>query len=192
MGRVTFAAAVCAASALVAALAQAEVSKWDPRMAAESAVVDTNGVKWIDGRFLPIEGRAFDDVEHYYDRLPANVTTNVNGGVRSMKHHTSGMLFRFATDSKKLVFRWVPYSGVLAMDHMPSTGVSGIDVYRLDEAGGRWRYVRQDTRRPEGRDAGGRMEERRDVSRESAAVQRTEVVLPRNRCGRDRFRGGSA
>ena len=141
MGRVTFAAAVCAASALVAALAQAEVSKWDPRMAAESAVVDTNGVKWIDGRFLPIEGRAFDDVEHYYDRLPANVTTNVNGGVRSMKHHTSGMLFRFATDSKKLVFRWVPYSGSLAMDHMPSTGVSGIDVYRLDEASGRWRYV---------------------------------------------------
>ena len=141
MGRVTFAAAVCAASALVAALAQAEVSKWDPRMAAESAVVDTNGVKWIDGKFLPIEGRAFDDVEHYYDRLPANVTTNVNGGVRSMKHHTSGMLFRFATDSKKLVFRWVPYSGVLAMDHMPSTGVSGIDVYRLDEASGRWRYV---------------------------------------------------
>ena len=141
MGRVTFAAAVCAASALVAALAQAEVSKWDPRMAAESAVVDTNGVKWIDGKFLPIEGRAFDDVEHYYDRLPANVTTNVNGGVRSMKHHTSGMLFRFATDSKKLVFRWVPYSGSLAMDHMPSTGVSGIDVYRLDEASGRWRYV---------------------------------------------------
>ena len=57
MGRVTFAAAVCAASALVAALAQAEVSKWDPRRAAESAVVDTNGVKWIDGKFLPIEGR---------------------------------------------------------------------------------------------------------------------------------------
>jgi len=111
-------------------------------MAVENAVVDTNGVKWIDGMFLPIEGRAFNDTEHYYDRLPANVTTNVNGGVRDMKHHTSGMLFRFVTDSNTLKFRWTPYSGNLAMDHMPSTGVSGIDVYRFDAEKDRWLYVK--------------------------------------------------
>jgi len=121
---------------------QAEISKWDPRMAVENAVVDTNGVKWIDGRHLPIEGRAFADVEHYYDRLPAGVTTNVNAGVRGMKHHTSGMLFRFTTDSKTLKFRWTPYNAGLAMDHMPSTGVSGIDVYRFDAAAGKWLYVK--------------------------------------------------
>ena len=121
---------------------QEEIGKWDPAMAQKNAVVDTNGVKWIDGRYLPIEGRAFNDVEHYYDRLPAGVTTNVNGGVRSMKHHTSGMLFRFTTDSKTLKFRWKPYKDGLAMDHMPSTGVSGIDVYRFDAAKGRWLYVR--------------------------------------------------
>ena len=129
---------------LVAAAAcanQAEIAKWDPNMAQKAAVV-TNGVKWIDGRYLPLEGRAFADTEHYYDRLPANVTTNVNGGVRSMKHHTSGMLFRFVTDSKRLDFRWVPYNKGLSMDHMPSTGVSGIDVYRWDAAKGRWLYVR--------------------------------------------------
>ena len=121
---------------------QSEIAKWDPNMAQNHSVVDENGVKWIDGRYLPIEGRAFDDVEHYYDRLPANVTTNVNGGVRSMKHHTSGMLFRFATDSKSLKFRWKPYNGGLGMDHMPSTGVSGIDVYRFDAKAGKWRYVK--------------------------------------------------
>ena len=119
---------------------QDEIAKFDPRMAVEKAVV-TNGVKWIDGRFLPIEGRAFDDVEHYYDRLPSNVTTKVNGGVRSMKHHTAGMQFRFTTDSKKLVFKWVPYNGSLSMNHMPATGVSGIDIYKFDEASGKWRYV---------------------------------------------------
>ena len=27
------------------------------------------GEKWIDGKDLPIEGRAFEDVEEYYDRL---------------------------------------------------------------------------------------------------------------------------
>ena len=137
MGLVTL--AVLVPLALLAG--QEDIAKWDPAMAQKNAVV-TNGVKWIDGRFLPLEGRAFNDTEHYYDRLPANVTTNVNGGVRSMKHHTSGMLFRFGTDSKKLSFRWVPYNAGLSMDHMPSTGMSGIDVYRFDEAANAWRYVK--------------------------------------------------
>ena len=135
---------VAAAGALVAGgvfADQAEIAKWDPAMAQKSAVV-TNGVKWIDGKYLPIEGRAVNDVDHYYDRLPKNVTTNVNAGVRGMKHHTAGMQFRFRTDSKTLNFKWVPYNSGLAMDHMPSTGVSGIDVYRFDKAKDKWIYVK--------------------------------------------------
>ena len=120
---------------------QSEIAKWDPNMAQRDAVV-TNGVKWIDGRALPIEGRAFDDTACYYDRLPSNVTAAVNGGVRSMKNHTAGMQFRFATDSRKLRFRWIPVNEQLAMDHMPATGESGIDVYRFDEALGQWRYAK--------------------------------------------------
>jgi len=128
-----------------AALAQAGVSvsnvaKWDPRMAAENASVDTNGVKWIDGRFLPIEGRAFDDTEFYYDRLPAHVTTNVNEGVRNLKHHTSGMLFRFRTDSKTLVLKWIVRDPCAHMPHMTDIGASGLDVYRRDGSGG-WSFV---------------------------------------------------
>ena len=127
-------------SPLAFAAGQDEIARFDPNMAQKNAVI-TNGVKWIDGKYLPIEGRAFSDTDHYYDRLPANVTTNVNGGVRSMKHHTSGMLFRFRTDSRKLSIKWVPYAAGLSMDHMPSTGVSGIDVYRFDEKAGAWRYL---------------------------------------------------
>ena len=134
--------AAYAIAVFVASMAFADdIAKYDKNMAVEGIVV-TNGIKWIDGKLLPIEGRAFNDVEHYYDRLPAGVTTNVNGGVRAMKHHTSGMQFRFATDSKKLSFKWVPYDRNLAMDHMPSTGVSGIDVYRFDAKSGRWLYVK--------------------------------------------------
>ena len=141
-GCVRAAACTCAVIALWAgasALAQDNIAKYDKNMAVPTVV--TNGLKWIDGRNLPIEGRAFDDVEHYYDRLPSNVTAKVNGGVRSMKHHTAGMQFRFATNSKKINFKWVPYNSRLSMDHMPSTGVSGIDVYRrLPD--GTWRYVK--------------------------------------------------
>ncbi len=132
--------ALCSALCAFAGLSAEDVAKYDENMVIAGVV--TNGLKWIDGKVLPIEGRAFDDVEHYYDRLPAGVTTNVNGGVRSMKHHTSGMQFRFATDSKNLAFKWVPYNGNLSMDHMPSTGVSGIDVYRYDETRGKWLYVK--------------------------------------------------
>jgi lysophospholipase L1-like esterase len=59
-----------------------------------------------------------------------------------MKHHTAGMQFRFRTDSRKLSFTWEPYNPGLAMDHMPSTGVSGIDVYRFDAEKERWLYVK--------------------------------------------------
>ena len=131
-----------AASGLLPVLAdESDIAKWDPRMAAETAVTDAKGVKWLDGRYLPLEGRAFDDVDHYYDRLPKNVTTNVNGGVRSMKHHTAGMQFRFKTTSPTVSFRWVPWGRNLAFDHMPATGVSGIDIY-TQGADGKWNYLK--------------------------------------------------
>ena len=118
------------------------IEKADPRMAVPSAAVKENDqTVWIDGRKLPIEGRAFDDVSHWYDRLPSNVTARVNNGVRSMKSHTAGMQFRFRTASKKLVFRWRPTSSRLSLAHMPATGVSGIDVYRFDETRKRWMFV---------------------------------------------------
>jgi lysophospholipase L1-like esterase len=134
-------AMMLAMTSLPVLASQQDIAKYDPNMAVEGVTV-TNGLKWIDGKLLPIEGRAFDDVDHWYDRLPSGVTTNVNDGVRSMKHHTAGMQFRFRTDSRKLSFTWEPYNPGLAMDHMPSTGVSGIDVYRFDAEKERWLYVK--------------------------------------------------
>ncbi len=131
---------VASAAVLVALSAVADAAKYDPRMALEKSVTE-KGVRWIDGKLLPIEGRMFDNVDNYYDRLPSNVTAKVNGGVRAMRHHSAGMQFRFTTDSKKLHFKWVPYNPRLSMDHMPSTGVSGIDVYQ-QTPDGVWRYVK--------------------------------------------------
>ena len=135
--------AVMAAMAVGVLCAQDNsVAKFDPRMAIQSAVVDTNGIKWIDGKYLPLEGKCFNNTSAYYDRLPSNVTAKVNSGVRGMKNHSSGLQFRFSTNSKKLHFRWKPTSRSLSMDHMPSTGVSGIDIYAPD-ANGKWKFVKQ-------------------------------------------------
>ena len=122
--------------------AENAAAKWDPAMAVARSAVDANGVRWIDGRRLPIEGRTLGGTDHYYDRLPSNLTERVNAGVRNMRHYTAGMQFRFATDSKTLRFRWVPYEKYLEMDHMPASGVSGIDVYRWDAGRGKWLYVK--------------------------------------------------
>ena len=129
-----FLAAFAAASVFAA-----DIADYDPRMAVATAKVE-NGIKWIDGVHLPIEGRAFDNTAAYYDRLPKTVTTNVNAGVRGMRNHTTGMQLRFRTDSKRVIVKWVPVNSSLAMDHMPATGVSGVDVYR-QEPDGKWRYV---------------------------------------------------
>ena len=111
------------------------------------------GVDWIDGRILPLEGRAFDDVENYYDRLPANVSTAVCANVRALKHDTSGLQFRFTTTSPTICLRWTPYYdhwvrrlpgcvlNGLGMAHMPVTGVSGLDIY-TQRADGRWVYLK--------------------------------------------------
>ena len=133
--------AIFAVCSISMTYASSDIARFDPNMALGGVAV-TNGMKWIDGTRLPVEGRAFNDVECCYDRLPAGVTTNVNEGVRRMKHHTAGMQFRFSTDSRKLVFRWKLFNPGFSMDHMPDTGVSGIDVYRLDERNSRWRYVK--------------------------------------------------
>ena len=120
---------------------QPSIAAFDPNMAISTAVV-SDGVRWIEALNLPMEGRVFADVDRPYDRLPSGVTTNVNAGVRSMKAHTAGEQVRFTTNSKRLSFKWKPVSRDLAMDHMPSTGVSGLDVYRFDEKLGKWRYAR--------------------------------------------------
>ena len=115
--------AACVAAAACAAClsARGDAGAFDPDMVIPDVVI-SDGVKWIDGRHLPFEGWAFDGTEQYYDRLPTNVTTGVNSAVRTAKHHTAGMQFRFSTDSTRLVLKWTPYKSSLSMDHMPPWG----------------------------------------------------------------------
>ena len=130
---------IACAVAMAAIGLRADVEKYDANMVVEKATIQ-DGMKWIDARNLPVEGRAFDNVDEWYDRLPSGLSTNINKGVHNIKHQTSGLSLRFTTDSSKIVFKWVPRSKSLAIDNMPSTGVSGIDVYKLDGASGKWLY----------------------------------------------------
>ena len=137
-----FIAVLVALVPLVLSAGQDEITKWDPAMGESRTVIDTNGVKWIDGRYLPIEGRwNLGATSNYYSRLPDTLTTNVNGGVRGGRQNTSGMQFRFRTDSKFLVIRMKPLRGWHALRHMTEVGRSGWDVYRFDTVAKVWRFV---------------------------------------------------
>ena len=98
---------------------------------------------WIDGQNLPLEGKPFTDVKRFYDRMPASLecNTNVNKGVWGQCFNTAGECFRFTTDATRLRLQWSLIKGNLAMNHMPATGVSGIDVYGWTPESG-WKFVK--------------------------------------------------
>jgi lysophospholipase L1-like esterase len=95
---------------------------------------------WYDGQLLPLEGRAFQDTESFYDRLPARAQKTVPAPVWGLSHNSAGLAFRFVSDAPGFKVRWAVRSASLAMPHMPATGVSGVDVYRRTPEG--WRFVK--------------------------------------------------
>ncbi len=99
---------------------------------------------WLDGLDLPLEGRAYtspEEAETPYDRLPTARKSVIPEAVWFLQKHTAGMCFRFRTDSRHIRIYWKPRFENLDMWHMPSTGVSGVDVYQYDAETG-WQYVK--------------------------------------------------
>jgi len=94
---------------------------------------------WYDARNLDVEGRGWNDTEQFYHRFPARAKGVVRDGVWDLSMHTAGMAVRFVTDADSIAARWTVTSKNLAMDHMPATGVSGVDLYVKD--GKRWRWI---------------------------------------------------
>jgi lysophospholipase L1-like esterase len=95
---------------------------------------------WHDVQEWGVEGKGWDDTERYFDRLPVRAKSVVRDEVWGLSRHSSGMLARFRTDATQI---WADYglsSPRLEMAHMPSTGVSGLDLYAETEDG-RWHWV---------------------------------------------------
>jgi lysophospholipase L1-like esterase len=101
-------------------------------------------VTWHDVRDWGREGKAFQDTEKFYDRLPARAKGVVRDAVWNLSRHSSGMMVQFRTDATTIHADYAVTSEKLAMPHMPATGVSGLDLYAKDDAGKlRWVSVVQ-------------------------------------------------
>jgi hypothetical protein len=86
-------------------------------------------VVWHDLRDWGVEGRAFNDTENYFDRLPARARDVVRKEVWALSRDSTGMSVRFTTDADEIFVRHEVLTATLAMAHMPATGVSGLDLY---------------------------------------------------------------
>jgi hypothetical protein len=97
-------------------------------------------MQWGDVRDWGVEGKAFQDTESWYDRLPGRAKGVVTDSVWNLSRHSAGMMVRFQTDSTEIHVDYKVTSSNLSMPHMPATGVSGLDLYGQD-SDGHWKWI---------------------------------------------------
>jgi lysophospholipase L1-like esterase len=87
-----------------------------------------------------IEGQAWpEEVAAPYDRLPARAEKTVSTDVWDLSRQSAGLSVRFRTTAKEIVVRYT-VDGALNLKNMPTTGVSGIDLYAIDPDGA-WKWA---------------------------------------------------
>ncbi|MFP6584639.1 MAG: SGNH/GDSL hydrolase family protein [Candidatus Hydrogenedentota bacterium] len=112
------------------------IEKIDPDMA---VIEPDKNVHWFNALDIGLEGQAWQNLAHPYDRMPIEAEEIVRPAVWSLSRNSAGLFLRFLSDSRRVSARWSLRKESLAMDHMPATGVSGLDLYVRD--GNTWRWV---------------------------------------------------
>jgi hypothetical protein len=112
-----------------------EITKIDPNFAA--AAVEAP-LSWTDAADFPVQGQGWRSESARWTRLPDRAEKLVREQVWSLSRHSTGLHVDFETDSSSLAVRWTVGFEKLARDHMPATGVSGLDLYEWVGDGWRW------------------------------------------------------
>lgn len=74
------------------------------------------------------------EIGNTYYRLPDRAFGNVRGPVWNLSRNSSGLAVHFYSNAPEIKVRYV-VEGPLQMHHMPATGVSGLDLYGIDQDG---------------------------------------------------------
>lgn len=79
-----------------------------------------------------IQGRAWNaEIGNCYHRLPGRAESAVGRGAWAQSLQSAGLSVRFYTNAGCITVRYRT-KGYRAMQHMPATGVSGVDLYTTD------------------------------------------------------------
>ncbi|MBS0032032.1 SGNH/GDSL hydrolase family protein [Chitinophaga sp. 22321] len=107
--------------------------------AAQAPRVFKSWVPAEDNTVYALEGQGWKDgLDLYYDRLPQRAEDKVRTAVWNLSGNSAGLSLRFRTDADEIVVKYT-VRGVLAMPHMPATGVSGVDMY-AKSIDGKWMW----------------------------------------------------
>ena len=103
--------------------------------------------KYYGKEYFLIEGTIVEEhlKESPYDRLPASYKELVREPVWNLSKSSAGLSIRFLTNTSNLKVKWEIMND-LSMDHMPDTGIKGVDLYFKN--GEKWQYI--NTGRPQG------------------------------------------
>lgn len=116
---------LCSMQLALRGQADVAMSWWDP----------------VQNEFPTIEGQAWtSEVQDPYDRLPARAQASVREAVWNLSKHAAGLMIRFRASAEVITVRY-KVRGNLEMNHMPATGVSGVDLYAID-SDGKWLWCR--------------------------------------------------
>ena len=98
--------------------------------------------------FFRLEGTIIADSlkENRYDRLPSSYKEIVRKEVWELSKSSTGLSIRFITNSSIIKVKWEILND-LKMDHMPETGIKGVDLYFRNKDN--WQYL--NTGRPKGK-----------------------------------------
>ncbi|NDV16947.1 hydrolase [Muricauda sp. TY007] len=83
------------------------------------------------------EGQGWDNMG--YHRFPDKAKNLVRDAVWQLSQNAAGLNIKFQTDSQQIVVKYI-VSERLGMPHMPTTGVSGLDLYTKD--GDKWLWCK--------------------------------------------------
>ena len=125
---------------LAASVVRADVSKFDERIAADSAQASADGIVWFDAAAYPLETKVCAATEGVYGRIPAAWAEKVPASVRGMGFNTTGHTFFLETDSDKFGVRWECEQKQHQDPYIPRQGMYGVDIY--EKRDGKWRFVK--------------------------------------------------
>lgn len=93
-----------------------------------------------DSSFPVIDGQAWsNEMRDTIQRFPPRAEANVRKAVWNLSRNSAGLSIRFVSNADQIVVRY-KVTGAINMPHMPSTGVSGVDLYGID-SDGNWQWA---------------------------------------------------
>jgi len=95
-----------------------------------------DSLKYYNGQDFVIIGKYHK--EKNYARFPMEYKGRVRDEVWNLGQHAAGISIRFRTNASVISVKW-SVLGDNTMDHMPSTGIKGIDLYAFVD--NNWKYV---------------------------------------------------